>query len=166
MTLEAAREALLGEARAAARRRLDEAEAQARAHVEDARRQAEETIARARARGDAEGRVEAAQQEARERAFARMDVLVAQREAYEELGRRARAAALALRGEPGYADLLERLSGAARRDLGEDAELEIDPPGVGGVRARAGSRQVDYTLAALADRCVAQLGGAVARLWA
>jgi vacuolar-type H+-ATPase subunit E/Vma4 len=165
MTLEAARDALLGDAREAAQRRLDEAEAQARAHVEDARRQAADTIARARARGEAEGRVEAAHEEAQVRAFARMDVLAAQREAFDELGRRAREAALALRGEPGYAELLEHLVAAARRDLGEAAELEIDPPGAGGVRARAGSRRVDYTLPALADRCVAQLGGGVARLW-
>ena len=96
MTLEAARDSLLGDARAAARRRLDEAEADARARVEAAaRRDADETIARARAQGEAEGRVEAAHEDARERAFARMDVLAAQREAYDELRRRAREAALA-----------------------------------------------------------------------
>lgn len=165
MTLGAARDALLGDAREAAQRRLEAAETQARAHVEDARRQAEETIARARAHGEAEGRVEAAHEEAQVRAFARMDVLAAQREAYDELGRRAREAALSLRDEPGYEELLERLAGAARRDLGDGAELEIDPSGAGGVRARAGSRRVDYTLPVLADRCVAQLGGSVARLW-
>lgn len=165
MTLEAARDSLLVDARAAARRRLDEAEADARACVEAARREADETIARARAQGEAEGRVEAAHEDARERALARMDVLAAQREAYDELRRRAREAARGLREQPGYADLLERLAAAARRDLGDDAELEIDPPGAGGVRARAGSRRVDYTLAALADRCVAQLGTGVKRLW-
>ena len=165
MTLEAARDALLSDARAAAQRVREEAEADAEARLEVARREAEETIARARARGIAEGRVDAAQEEARERAFARMDVLAAQRESYDELRRCAREAALGLRKEPGYADLLERLAAAARRDLGDDAELEIDPPDVGGVRARAGSRRVEYTLPALADRCAEELGTAAQRLW-
>jgi hypothetical protein len=94
-----------------------------------------------------------------------MEVLAAQRESYDELHRRARAAALALRDEPGYDELLARLAAAVRRDLREDAELEVDPPDGGGVRGRAGSRRADYTLTALADRCVDDLGPALARLW-
>jgi vacuolar-type H+-ATPase subunit E/Vma4 len=165
VTLEAARDALLADARAAARRMLDEAETEAEARLESARREAEETIAHARAQGIAEGRVDAAHEEARERTFARMDVLAAQRESYDELRRRAREAVLGLREEPGYAELLERLAAAARRELGADAELEIDPADGGGVRGRAGSRRVDYTLPALADRCVDDLGTAAQRLW-
>src|ERR1035437_5695471 len=72
---------------------------------------------------------------------------------------------MALRGGRGYPELLQRLAAAARRDLGEDAEVEIDPPGLGGVRARAGSRRVDYTLASLADRRVEDLGPLLARRW-
>ena len=84
---------------------------------------------------------------------------------YEELGRRARAAVLDLRGEPGYEDLLARLAARARRELGDDAVLEVDPPDAGGVRARAGSRRVDYTLPALAAGCLESLGPRLRRLW-
>lgn len=166
MRLEAAGAALLDDARAVAQRLLDAAEADARGRVDAAHAEAEESIARARAHGEAEGRVEAARAAALERASSRVEVLVARREAYDELRRRAREAALGLRDEAGYPDLLERLSAAARRDLGDGAAVEIDPPGLGGVRARAGSRRVDYTLAALADRCMVQLGASLQRLWA
>ncbi len=94
-----------------------------------------------------------------------MEVLATQRVAYEELRRRARTAVLALRDDPGYPELLERLAAACRRDLGEQAQLEIDPPEAGGVRARAGTRRVDYTLIALAERCVEELGPRLRRLW-
>ena len=72
---------------------------------------------------------------------------------------------LELRREPGYADLLARLEGAARRDLGDRVELEVDPPDVGGVRGRAGTLLVDYTLPALAVACLESLGARVRRLW-
>jgi flagellar biosynthesis/type III secretory pathway protein FliH len=166
MTLDAAGEALLDDARAVARRALKAADDEARARIAQAQAEADALLARARAQGEAEGRLEAGLEEARERTLARMEVLAARREAYEELRRRARAAALALRSEAGYDELLEQLAAAARRDLGEDAELEIDPPQDGGVRASADGRRVDYTLVALADRCVDDLGAGLKRLWA
>jgi hypothetical protein len=43
--------------------------------------------------------------------------------------------------------------------------VEIDVPELGGVRARAGARQVDYTLATLTDRCIAGLGDELELLW-
>ena len=144
---------------------LGEAEAQAQARVGEARREADELVEHARAQGEAAGRLEAAHDEAVERVLAQADVLAAQRESYEELSRRARAAVLELRGDPGYPDLLERLAAAARRDLGDAAELEIDPPGAGGVRASAGSRRVDYTLVALSDAYIRELGTTVRTLW-
>jgi hypothetical protein len=97
---------------------------------------------------------------------ARMAVLAARGDAYAELRRRARTAALTLRADSGYPQLLERLSAAARAELGPGAELEVDPAGAGGVRARRGSRRVDHTLPTLADRCVDALGAEAARLWA
>ena len=56
-----------------------------------------------------------------------------------------------LRGAAGYPALLERLTRAARDQLGADAEVEVDP-GIGGVIGRTGRTSVDYTLPALADR--------------
>jgi vacuolar-type H+-ATPase subunit E/Vma4 len=166
MTLEAARDALLSDARAVTDALLAAAEAEARERVAAARREASEIVARARARGEAEGRLQAAREAAQERTLARMDVLAAQREGYDELRRRARYDVLGLREEAGYAELLERLAATARRDLGAGAEQDVDPPGLGGIRAHRGSRSVDYTLVALADRCVAELGPALPRLWA
>ena len=66
-----------------------------------------------------------------------MTVLAAQRESYDELRRRARAAVLALRDEADYPELLERLAAAARRDLGDDAQLR-DRPARSRRRARHG----------------------------
>lgn len=165
-SVEPARDALLADARERARQLLEQAEAEAHELIAQAQRDAEELIARAREEGFAAGRTQAAHDAAHERALARWEVLAAQRAVYDDTCRRARTEVMAVRDEPGYPDLLERLAAAARRELGDDAELVIDPPGLGGVRARAGSRRVDYTLPALADRCVRDLGPALAQLWA
>jgi vacuolar-type H+-ATPase subunit E/Vma4 len=165
LTLEAPRDALLADARTDADRVIAQAEADAAAALAHARRAADELIAAASARGEADGRIEAALQAARENALARMEVLAARRGLYDELRQRARRAVLSLRDEPGYQELLERLAAAARRDLGDDAELEVDPADAGGVRARSGSRRVDYSLPALAQRCVDALGPGLRQLW-
>jgi len=83
----------------------------------------------------------------------------------EEARARAREAALGLRENPGYPELLERLKRTAIAQLGSEAELEIDPPSVGGVIARAGSVRVDYTLPALAERELEALDGELEGLW-
>lgn len=163
--LGAARDALLADAREDGRQLIAQAAADAQAVLARAREQAGELVARAREQGRTEGRIAAAREEAQARMAARMQVLATRRDAYDQLRARARTAALALRDDPAYPELLERLGAAARADLGPDAELELDPQGAGGVRARAGSRGVDYTLATLADRCVQALGPAARRLW-
>lgn len=165
MRIDTARDALLADARERAAQLLAAGEAEAEERIGAARRQAAAMIERARERGEAEGRVEAARDAAVERSFARVEVLAAQREAYDEFSRRARAATLALRDDPEYPALLDRLAAAARRDLGDGAEIERDPPETGGVRGRAGTRSVDYTLSALADRCAAALGPRLRELW-
>jgi V/A-type H+-transporting ATPase subunit E len=165
LKLDAARDALLADARDEAERLLAKAAEEADSQLESARREAEGLVAAARSRGEAEGRTAAARELAREHALARMEVLAARRSLYDELRRRAHDAVLKLREEPGYAELLHRLASVARRDLGSEAELEIDPEEVGGVRGRSGTRRVDYTLPALAERCVAGLGPSLIRLW-
>jgi vacuolar-type H+-ATPase subunit H len=160
-----ARDALLADARERARQLLEQAEREAHELTQQAQTDAEALLARARQEGLAAGRARAARDAGRERTLAHWHVLAAQNAAYEELRRRARIEVMAVRDEPGYRELLERLSAAARRDLGDGAELEIDPPGLGGVLARAGSRRVDYTLPALAERCVQDLSPALAQLW-
>lgn len=165
MTLEAARDSLLADARAAAERVRSAAEADARDRVADARRRADELVEAARAEGAEQGRTEAAGDEAGARVRARGEVLAARHAAYDELRRAARDAVLGLRGEAGYKALLQRLAQAARCDLGADAAIEVDPADAGGVRAARGSRRVDYTLPTLADRCFDDLGPALRRLW-
>lgn len=163
--LDPARETLLADACTRAAALLAEADTDAAAQLERARREADDLVARARAKGEAEGRIAAGRAAATQRSFARMEVRGAQRAAHDELREQARAAALSLRDAPDYDELLDRLAATARLDLGDDAQIERDPPGAGGVRGRAGTRQVDYTLAALADRCVDGLGSRVRRLW-
>ena len=165
MTLEVARDALLADARASAGRIIDEADTEVGERLEAARRTAAEILDRARSQGEAEGRLLASREAARRAALERTRVLTARGGLHEDLGRRARSAVLELRREPGYADLLARLEGAARRDLGDRVELEVDPPDVGGVRGRAGTLLVDYTLPALAVACLESLGARVRRLW-
>jgi vacuolar-type H+-ATPase subunit E/Vma4 len=83
----------------------------------------------------------------------------------EEVRARAREAAVRLREDPRYPELLERLKRIAIAQLGNEAELEVDPSGVGGVIAHAGSVRVDYTLPALAERALEALDGELERLW-
>ncbi|HSD79549.1 MAG TPA: V-type ATP synthase subunit E family protein [Solirubrobacteraceae bacterium] len=165
MTVAVARDALLADASERAAALLAAADAEARERVGRAQADADAVIARGRAQGEAEGRVQAARERALELAGARLDVLTAQRESCDELARRARAAALALRDEPGYEALLDRLADAARRELGDGARIERDPPQAGGVVATAGSRRADLSLPILAERCVEALGLGLRRLW-
>ena len=83
----------------------------------------------------------------------------------EELQLRSREAVLRLREDSRYPALLDRLARTAREQLGPDAEVEVDPPGLGGVIGRTGRVSVDYTLPALADRAIASLGDELESLW-
>jgi len=133
---------------------LSLAEAQIAGLLDGARTEAESAVGRetsrilGRARSDA-GRA----------------VLGAQRDLYDELCARAKTAALELRHDPGYAGLLVRLQAIARARLGDDATLDVDPPDAGGVRGFSGSRHVDLSLPALAERALASLGPELERLW-
>lgn len=159
------RDAILGDARAEAQRVLARADEQAAAKLRDAEERGRTLVEQARADGVAAAGIAGSHEEARARRVARAAVLAARRELYEELTRRARSAAQGLRQEAGYPTLLERLTRAARAQLGPGAELEVDPPDAGGVRASNGGRHVDYTLDALAGRCLERLGAGVEGLW-
>jgi vacuolar-type H+-ATPase subunit E/Vma4 len=122
-------------------------------------------VAQARAEGEAAATLEGAQEQAQARRAARSGVLAAQRALLEELQRRARDTAQELRAGPSYAALLDRLEALAREQLGADARMTRDAPGSGGVLATGGDRLVDYSLDALARRCLDGLGTKVERLW-
>jgi vacuolar-type H+-ATPase subunit E/Vma4 len=123
-------------------------------------------VEQARADGIAAAGIAGAHDEVRARRRVRSLVLTTKRELYDELRRQALEAAQALRQDPRYPALLERLSAAARAQLGDAAVLEVDPPNRGGVRASSGARHVDYTLDALVERCLDRLGGSLEQLWA
>jgi hypothetical protein len=168
---EPAMRAALAPVRAAMLRRAQE---QADEIVGQARRQAADAVAGARA--DAGGSVVQAREAGlaqaaplaaavrnRRRRDVRATVLAAQREAYEELREQVRAAVSALRDEPGYGLLLERLRRSARQAAGAAATLTEDP--AGGVVARGPGVVVDCSLPRLADAAVEALGAEVDWLW-
>jgi vacuolar-type H+-ATPase subunit E/Vma4 len=166
LSLDPVRRAIVDDAREEADRMLAELELELGGRIDGARDEAAKILVAARSAGEEEGRLEATRETSRLRTEARMTVLAAERELYDELCARSREATLALREDPGYRELLERLAAAARAALGPDAELEVDPPELGGVRARAGSRSVDYSLPTLSERCIGRLGRRLRRLWA
>jgi vacuolar-type H+-ATPase subunit E/Vma4 len=165
MNVATLRTAVLEQAEAEAHAVLAEAESRALAEVDRARSEADTLLERGRIEGEIAGELETSRDRALAHRQARRLVLEARRDVYEEFRRRAHAAALALREGEGYGALLDRLRQAACDQLGDEVELEIDPPDAGGVRARAGRRRVDYTLPTLADRCIAALGGRLEGLW-
>jgi len=166
VNVEPLRQAVLALARADAERIAAEAETRAGSMLAEAGAHADELVARARVQAEAAADAEAASERSRARSEARTLVLGARRAVYDELRREAHAGALALRGDPDYPALLDRLAAAAREALGEEAEVVLDPPGLGGVAARAGGRRVDLTLPTLVDRCLNDLGSELAELWA
>ena len=164
MSLDAVRDALLADARQAGDERRAAAIREAAATRDSARRSASQLLAGVREAGAAEARAVAARELARARRQAHETVLAARREVYERARSEARRAATSLRDAPDHAELCDGLASAARRQLGADASVEIDPE-VGGVVATAGSRSVDYRWPAIADRCFDALGAAVEELW-
>lgn len=165
MNLESLRTAFVEQAEADAAWRRLEVEAECEKLLWAARAAASRLVEQ----GRREGRLTADQESARRRGAAQRRAREAQLGArgalYQELRELARAEALQLRSHPAYGALLDRLVGAAKARLGAEAEIEIDPPDAGGVFARSGRRSVDYTLPALAERAIGDLGREVEQLW-
>ena len=141
-------------ARASAELVVAAARAGAAAMVEEARAEGRRDADR-----DNQGRGSDAAREARE------TVLAARPAAYESLVAASVRRALELRSHPAYAALLESLRAAAGAQLGPGAAIDLDPPVAGGVIAHLGARRVDYSLPALARRCLEGLGPRVEELW-
>ncbi len=165
MNLDSLRTALRVEAETEAVERLAQVDEACKRRLADAHATARELTKQGRLEG---GRV-AARNSLRRRAAANRRArevrLAAQRGLVDDLRLRANEAALELREDARYGGLLERVSQAAKSQLGADAEIEVDPPDLGGVRARVGSTSVDYTLPALVDRAIAELDGQLETLW-
>jgi vacuolar-type H+-ATPase subunit E/Vma4 len=144
------RAALLAAVRRDVDRRLDEARALAAATTASARTRADEILSAARAAGIADAGAVLAAEKSRARRTARGRTLRARFDAYQDLRRESRQAVVRLRDEPGYAAVRDTLTAVAHDLLGPDAEI-VEADG-GGVIGRSGSRSVDLSLTAFADR--------------
>lgn len=129
-----------------------------------AQQDAARVLAQARAAGQRDGAVLAEAERSRGRRAARRLVLRAQRAALDELRARVRTEVTALRGDPGYRQLHDRLAALARLTAGPGVVLADSPDG--GVLARSAGVTVDCSLARLADLAVQALGPQVRELWA
>jgi vacuolar-type H+-ATPase subunit E/Vma4 len=165
MTLEPLRKALRAETNAELKQRLGAVEDECARLVADAEAEARALVRRGRLDGEEAAAREGARRRSAATRKAREIRLRARQRQVEELERLAREAVLGMRSDDRYPDLLERLAAAVREQLGPDAEIEVDPEGRGGVIGRRGRATVDYTLPALAERAIADLGEEVERLW-
>jgi vacuolar-type H+-ATPase subunit E/Vma4 len=165
MSLEPLRGALRAETDAEMQGRFAEVDAECARVVADAEAKARELTKQGRREGEDAAAKEAVRRRATATRRAREIRLQAQSRQVEELQRRSREAILRLQEDSRYPELLDRLARAARDQLGPDAEVELDPPGLGGVICRKGRTSVDYTLPALVDRTIASLGDELESLW-
>jgi vacuolar-type H+-ATPase subunit E/Vma4 len=157
------RAALLARARADAAAEVSRAEEEARSVQQDADRRADAVRQEARARGEADAQAVLVATRARARREARSVVLGAQSAVMAALRARVHAGLRGLRDDPAYADIERRLESQARVLLGPEARLTPAPSG--GFLAEAGGRQVELTLAAVADRLLEELGPELQSLW-
>jgi vacuolar-type H+-ATPase subunit E/Vma4 len=164
-TLDAVRQA---ELRAAS----DEADAIRRAAdrhadgiVTQARADADGLIARRRAAAEQLAVLEERERLAEARAQARGTVLRAQRSVLTEPRAPAPAPARGLAGDARLERLLERLADDARQRLAPAGAVQAIAASDGGFVARAGSREIDYSIGAQVDRILEGMASELERLW-
>jgi vacuolar-type H+-ATPase subunit E/Vma4 len=157
------REALRAAAEAEAAEVLARAEAEVAGLLEDAHRESARIRADAAAEGAAVARGSAALRSARTRREAHEIVLARQSQVYTALVSGVRTAASALRTEPRYPDLLDRLSDRARALLGPLAVVTESP--AGGIVAERGSRRLDLSLPSVAESTLETMASEVSALW-
>jgi len=165
LDLEPVHRALLGDAQVEVDRIEQDAQRTADAVIEQAESDRDAEIERARRRGEASARSHAQDTLARARNDSRAIVLRRQEELRQQLVDLVRAEALQLRRDPRYADVLDRLESVARAQLGDGATIERDPEPGGGIIATQGTRRVDYSLPAIADRALDVIAEEAAKLW-
>jgi vacuolar-type H+-ATPase subunit E/Vma4 len=162
--LEPVRQRLRRDAEDEAARLRAAAHAQAAAIVAQAQREATATLAAAAAQAAATADPLTTAELRQARDAARSAVLTAQRGACDELRSRVCSAVAALPAQPGYEQLLHRITVLARQAAGPDAELTA--PAAGGVIACRPGVVVDCSLGRLADLAATELGPAITELWA
>lgn len=162
--LEPVRGALLDTARAHAAALIDHVRVEAETILTDAAASVDSEVDRAEERARQTARARSEQHLHRARADAQQHLLRTRAVIVARLVDATHRAAQDLRDDPRYCDLLDHFERLARDQLGPDAEIERDPDIVGGIVAHCGSRRVDYSLAALADRALDQLGDEIERM--
>lgn len=163
--LQPVRAALLENARSRASSILDEAKTAAEAVVAEATEEADGEVRRAEERARAAAQARSDQKLEQVRADAHLLILRTEADITRRLTDATHRAAMDLRNDPRYENLVVHFEQLARAQLGPDTELERDPGGLGGVVGRCGSRRVDYTLPALSDRALNRLGDFTEQLW-
>lgn len=159
---EAIRNAMLQAAHQRAELLLARARQQGYQVLEDAGAQVARLIAAGRREGAVAAEAAIAPQRRAAHRAAREMLLRAQAEVGTLVAAESRAAALDFREDPDYPRLLDALEQSARARLGPGVLIERDPSGCGGVRAHLDNLSLDYSLTALADHAVAQVGMMVA----
>lgn len=99
------------------------------------------------------------------RAEARATVLGARQAVLAEATTAAHAAAHDIVSGPRYEEMFERLSAEAHERLSSSGTVRIVAAPAGGLVARAGSHEIDYSLDAQVDRWLAALPSELERLW-
>lgn len=161
--LQPVRAELLSRAAADADRMIADARAEADRIIEQGNEKARQVTERARAAGEAAGASRAAAQQAALQRGLRREVLAAKDDAYQQWRRRAREAVLRLRDEPDYPRRCQTLRDAAAAVLGDDAEVTEHPDG--GIVAQLGTRRMDLSLPAIADRALDEVAVNLGELW-
>ena len=161
----AVRQALLDDARNEANRIVAAARESADRVIHDTIAEVDAEVEHERHRSELTAQAYSSRVLARARNDARREVLRKQEQLRCELIDRVRAATLEIRHDRRYELVLDRLEAMALEQLGEHATVERDQPATGGVVARAGTRHVDYTLRAIADRTLDAMSDEAARLW-
>lgn len=165
MMLDTLHERLVARARSTADDARAAASQRARASVQQAHDGAANQVETARREGVDLAHADVSIVVADAQRAARQMVLQTQQEAVEELHARALRAAEAMPTDARYPAWLSCAQALARDQLGTRSDVSLAAPGEGGIVATAGLRTVDYTLAAVIERCLAQLGPEVESLW-
>jgi vacuolar-type H+-ATPase subunit E/Vma4 len=165
VTLAAVRDGALGNAHEEADAIRRGAQQRADQLLAGARAEADALVAARRAAAQRLTDQEEGAQLARARAAARVSVLKAQRAVLDEAAAAAHTAVRNLVRDRRDASLMERLSADARARLAGHGTVEVIAAPGGGIVARAGSRELDYSFDALTGRCLQGMAGELERLW-
>jgi vacuolar-type H+-ATPase subunit E/Vma4 len=164
-SLDAVEEALLACAREDARVLVSEATHAAHALLGDARARAAALVEQRRAAAGRLADLECGARVAVARTEARELVLRAQQSVLTDTCAAAHVAVRRLARGPRYRRLVERFSDEARERLAAAGPVQIAAAPGGGVLARAGSREIDYSLDTQMDRILEGSPDALEALW-